>query len=336
MTGPATAPLLAAAAYTSGNTGETVVFWVCAVIAVLGGVGMLLSRKAVHSALFLAATMIALAVLYVAQDAPFLGAVQVVVYTGAVMMLFLFVVMMVGVDMADSPVETLRGQRITAVLFGAAVLVLLIAAVGSTVTSSAVGLDEANTAEGGNVQGIARLIFTRYLLAFEVTSALLITAALGAMVLAFRERHRRARSQAEVSRARFRDGGHVTPLPGPGVYARHNAVGTPGLLPDGTTSDLSIPEPIRGRGVMIAADSRDVRAVRHLAVGRPVVSDTAIVTGAGTSDPAGPTASTEEPAPAQGPLSPGPEEQGVVSPAAAPRDDAAPPPDGTEESGDGA
>ncbi len=85
------------------NTGETVTFWVCASLAVLGALGMVLSRKAVHSALFIALTMINLAVLYVAQDALFLGMVQVIVYTGAVMMLFVFVLMVVGVDASDSP-----------------------------------------------------------------------------------------------------------------------------------------------------------------------------------------------------------------------------------------
>ena len=87
-------------------------------IAVLAALGVLFSKKAVHSALLLAATMLCLAVLYLAQDAPFLGVVQVVVYTGAVMMLFLFVLMLVGVDSADSLVETLRGQRVAAVAGG--------------------------------------------------------------------------------------------------------------------------------------------------------------------------------------------------------------------------
>ena len=97
---------------TTGNAGETIVFWVCAAIAVVGALGMLLSHKAVHSALFIAATMISLAVLYVSLSAPFLGMTQVVVYTGAVMMLFLFVLMIVGVDSSDSLVETIRGQRV--------------------------------------------------------------------------------------------------------------------------------------------------------------------------------------------------------------------------------
>ncbi|HEY7859769.1 MAG TPA: NADH-quinone oxidoreductase subunit J [Candidatus Nanopelagicales bacterium] len=256
---------------TSGNVGETIVFWACAIVAVAGALGMLFSRKAVHSALFIATTMISLAVLYVSLQAPFLGLTQVVVYTGAVMMLFVFVIMIVGVESSDSLTETLRGQRIAGTIFGLGLLALLVAAIGSALTDNPVGLDTANAAQGGNVQGVAQLIFGRYLFAFELTSALLIVAALGAMILAFRERHRPKPTQRQLSRQRFAEGGHVTPLPGPGVYARHNAIGTPGLLPDGTTSDLSVPEPLRGRGVVIGADSTDLRQVQLLTDGAPVV-----------------------------------------------------------------
>jgi NADH-quinone oxidoreductase subunit J len=253
---------------TSGNTGETIVFWVCAIIAVAGALGMVLSHRAVHSALFIASTMIALAVLYVALSAPFLGMAQVVVYTGAVMMLFLFVLMIVGVDSSDSLVETIKGQRIAAIVFGLAFAALLVAAIGSA-TYQAQGLDAANTVDGGNVQGLARLIFGRYVLAFEVTSALLITAALGAMVLAHRERHTPRPSQREQSQARVRSG-YPQNLPGPGVYARHNAVGTPALLPDGTPTDLSVPQPLRGVSAAVGVDHEDTARVIALAAGHAV------------------------------------------------------------------
>jgi NADH-quinone oxidoreductase subunit J len=266
-----------AAYQTSGNLGETFVFWACAAIAVGGALGMILSRKAVHSALFLASTMVSLAVLYVTQEAPFLGMVQIIVYTGAVMMLFLFVVMIVGVDSSDSLVETIKGQRIAAAVFGLALVSLLIAAMGTALTSEPIGLDAANATDGGNVQGIAHLIFGRYVFAFEATSALLISAALGAMVLAFRERHRPKVTQAALSKQRFLDGGHVTPLPGPGVYARHNAIGTPALLPDGTTSDLSVPESLRGRGVVVGADMAELRQIELLHGGSPVIQTEPLV-----------------------------------------------------------
>ena len=226
------------------NTGEAAVFWVCAVLAVLGALGMLFSRKAVHSALFLAMTMINLAILYVSLQAPFLGMVQVIVYTGAIMMLFLFVLMVVGVDSSDSLVETLKGQRPAAILFGVGFGVLLVGLLNSSVAGMPAGsLEEANAVNGGNVQGIAEQIFTKYVFAFEVTSALLITAALGAMILTHREHVDPKPTQREMSTARFK-GGHPSPLPPPGTYARHNAVDTPALLPDGSAAEISVPRPM--------------------------------------------------------------------------------------------
>jgi NADH-quinone oxidoreductase subunit J len=254
------------------STGETLVFWVCAIVAVCGALGMLFSKKAVHSALFIASTMMSLAVLYVALQAPFLGMVQVVVYTGAVMMLFLFVLMIVGVDSSDSLVETIKGQRIAAIVVGIAFAALLIAGIGSTAYQF-IGLDAANAADGGNVQGIAHLIFGRYVLAFEVTSALLITAALGAMVLAHREHYAPKNTQRRQSEQRVLSGAPQN-LPGPGVYARHNAVGTPALLPDGTPTDRSVPEPLRGVSAAVGVDRDDTARVIALAAGESVGPDT--------------------------------------------------------------
>ncbi|MBV8965659.1 MAG: NADH-quinone oxidoreductase subunit J, partial [Mycobacteriaceae bacterium] len=142
-------PTLLADAVTRTSTGEAVLFWILAVVAIVGALGMVMASKAVYSAIFLAMTMIVLAVFYIAQDAVFLGVVQVVVYTGAVMMLFLFVLMLIGVDTAESLIETLRGQRVAALLSGLGFGVLLIAAIGTASTSFA-GLAQANA--GGNVQ----------------------------------------------------------------------------------------------------------------------------------------------------------------------------------------
>ncbi|MGD9618431.1 MAG: NADH-quinone oxidoreductase subunit J [Mycolicibacterium sp.] len=225
-----------AASYTSTN--EAVLFWILAVVSVAGAIGVIAAPKAVYSAIALAITMIALAVLYVAQDAPFLGVAQVVVYTGAVMMLFLFVLMLIGVDSSESLVETLRGQRFAAIGVGAGFGVLMIAGIGNVSVTGFVGLTEAN--RDGNVEGLAALIFTRYLWAFELTGALLITATLGAMLLAHRERLERRKTQRELAAARFAPGGHPTTLPNPGVYARNNAVDVPARLPDGSASELSV------------------------------------------------------------------------------------------------
>jgi NADH-quinone oxidoreductase subunit J len=219
-------------------TAEAVLFWVLATLAVGSAIGVVAAPKAVYSAMFLASTMIILAVLYIAQDALFLGVVQVVVYTGAVMMLFLFVLMLIGVDSADSLVETIRGQRIAAIIAGLGFGILLIGGIGNASVTGFTGLAQANS--GGNVEGLAALIFTRYLWAFELTSALLITATLGAMVLAHRERFDRRKSQREMAIERFAPGGHPTPRPNPGVYARHNAVDVPARLPDGSDADSSV------------------------------------------------------------------------------------------------
>ena len=229
--------------------GEAVLFWVLGVVAVIGALGVVSAPKAVYSAISLAVTMIALAVLYIAQDAPFLGVVQVVVYTGAVMMLFLFVLMLIGVDSSESLVETLRGQRVSAIVVGVGFGVLLIAGIGTVSTNGFTGLAQANApssgrsaslASEGNVEGLAVLLFTKYLWAFELTGALLITAALGAMALAHRERFERRKTQRELAIERFAPGGHPTTLPNPGVYARHNAVDVPARLPDGRGSELSV------------------------------------------------------------------------------------------------
>jgi NADH-quinone oxidoreductase subunit J len=233
------------AAY-STSTGEAVQFWILGTIAVIGALCTILMKRAVHSALCLAGTMIILAVFYLANGAYFLGVVQIIVYTGAIMMLFLFVVMLVGVTAADSLKETIKGQRWLALLCGLGFGVLLIAGIGNASLSEFNGIGQANA--DGNVEGIAALLFTRYVFAFEITGALLITAAVGAMVLTHRERTERAKTQRELSEQRVREGKQLPPLPAPGVYARHNAVDIAGLLPDGTPSDLTVSKTLRERG----------------------------------------------------------------------------------------
>jgi NADH-quinone oxidoreductase subunit J len=219
--------------------GETITFWVLAVVSVAAALGLVFSRKAVYSALMLGVVMLSLAVLYAVQDAPFLAAVQIIVYTGAVMMLFLFVLMLVGVDSSDSLVETIRGQRFWAIVAGLGFAALLALGIGNVVFAPAVGVGQVTQAKGGNIPALAEMIFTRHVFAFEVTSALLITAALGAMVLAHRERVRPKATQRDLARARF-SGPQPSPLPGPGTYALHNAIDMPALLPDGSVSAKSI------------------------------------------------------------------------------------------------
>lgn len=244
------------------STGEAIQFWVLGIVAVLGALGTVTMKKAVHSALSLAGTMIILAVFYLAQGAYFLGIVQIVVYTGAVMMLFLFVVMLVGITAADSLKETIRGQRVLAVVTGVGFGILLIAGIGNASIHQFTGLTAANS--GGNVQGLAKLVFTTYVWAFEITGALLITAAIGAMVLTHRERTERAATQRELSEQRVREGVQVPPLPAPGVFARHNAVDIPGVLPDGTISELTVNPTLRSRGQIRDVSREGLSRVREL------------------------------------------------------------------------
>lgn len=234
------------------QTPEAVMFWILAPIAVLSALGMLLVKKAVHSALLLAWVMITLAIFYIAQDALFLGIVQIVVYTGAVMMLFLFILMLVGVDSSDSLKETIKGLRPIAITAAFGFGGLMVSLIGrATLGRTPVGLAQANA--DGNVQGLARLLFSDYVWPFEVVSALLITAALGAMVLAHHQRTVARPTQRESAIARFRTGSLASAagLPGPGVFARHNAVDVPALLPDGTPAPTSISATLKARGDML-------------------------------------------------------------------------------------
>ena len=240
-------------------------FWILAPVMVVAALGLVLARKAVHAALCLAIVMIGLAVLYAAQGAPFLFAVQIIVYTGAIMMLFLFVLMLVGVDTSDSLAETLKGQRLAAVVVGSIFALTAVMAIGQGVTGAVTGLDAAN--ENGNPYGLAELLFGPYVLAFELTSALLITAALGAMVLAHREQLTKRLSQADLARQRLRDyaetGKHPGNPPTPGVFARHNAVDTPALLPDGRPLEESISASLVGRGQVREGFDDDIESVER-------------------------------------------------------------------------
>lgn len=231
------------------STGEAVAFWFLAPITVIAAIMIVVSRKAVHSALWMATTMIVLAVLYIMQGGVFLGVVQVVVYTGAVMMLFLFVVMLVGVDASDSFVETLRGQRVAAILLATGLGVLLVGGVSRAAFQESLGVGAANDAAGGHVEAIAEAIFTRYVFTFEVVSIVLITAAVGAMALTHKERFTPRKPQPELSVERIRSQ-HPTPYPSPGVYAQHNAVDTPALLPDGQPAEVSVPDELRRQGTV--------------------------------------------------------------------------------------
>ena len=229
---------------TSG--GEAALFWTLAPIMVLAALGLLFARRAIHAAMCVVLVMVSLAFLYIAQDAPFLGIVQIVVYTGAVMMLFLFVLMLVGVDASDSLVETIRGQRWLGLLFGIGLGALLVSVVTQAADAPVTGLAQANA--DSNPVGVARLIFSDFVFAFEVVGVLLVTAALGALVLTHRQRLVRRVGQKERADARVAAGGTLAPLPAPGVYARTNSMDVPALDPQGRPIEASVSRVLRVRG----------------------------------------------------------------------------------------
>jgi NADH-quinone oxidoreductase subunit J len=173
-----------------------------------------------------------------------------------VMMLFLFLLMLVGVDSSDSLVETIKGQRWLALVFAGGLVALLISVLGDVTYGSPRGLQDVDTT--GNMTAMANLIFSKYVWVFEVTSALLITAVLGAMILAHRERLVPKPTQRDLSIKRIREGAVKAPLPAPGVFARTNAVDVPALLPDGSPSPLSLSRVLIARGQM-----RSVGTVRE-------------------------------------------------------------------------
>lgn len=171
---------------------EVFVFVVAAAVCLAGAIGVVASRNPVHAALSLVATLFGIAVLFIAEEAHFLAAVQVIVYAGAIVVLFLFVIMFLGVDKADDlRVEPLGGQRIAAGVVGLGVVALVIAALASTdfeatgITSGVGPLPEEGTYD---INVLSEALFTRYVFAFELTSVLLVIAVVGAVVLARRTR----------------------------------------------------------------------------------------------------------------------------------------------------
>jgi NADH-quinone oxidoreductase subunit J len=226
---------------------EEIVFWVLGPVMVLASLALLFARKAVHVAVGVVVVMIGLAVFYVAQDAAFLGVVQIVVYTGAVMMLFLFVLMLVGVDQRESLRETIRGQRIVSLLASTGLAALLISFLGTVVIDEerVVGLAPANAE--GNPQAIAGVMFGSYVLVMEALGVLLTIAAVGAIVLTHMPRLTPTLNQRARSDARIQGGHDPVNKPMPGVYARHNALDTPALDPLGNPIQASVSRVLRAR-----------------------------------------------------------------------------------------
>lgn len=248
-------------------TGQVVAFWILSPLAILAALGMVCSRKPVHSALSLAGMMICLGCLYASMDAPFLFVAQIVVYTGAVMMLFLFTMMIIGIDTTESLVETIKGHKFLSIVFAALFAVALIVLAGAGIVRDSRSLDLVN--EQGNVPGLAELVFGKYVFVFLGTAVLLMIGALAAIVLAHGERITKPEKQHERSIRRIREfvanGTTPGPLPGPGVYARNNSIEYPALLPDGSVAEDSVSPTLRVRGVAIV-ENDGLRAVHAAAL----------------------------------------------------------------------
>ncbi len=166
---------------------EVFVFIVGAAVVLFGGLGVILSENPVHSALSLVATLFGVAILFIAQDANFLAAVQVIVYAGAIVVLFLFVIMLMGVDDAeDLRTDPLIGQRTLGLVVGALLAAGLVVVLLTSTVTGAPGRESAAERALPNVTRLARLVFTEYLFAFEITSVLLVIAVVGAVLLAHR------------------------------------------------------------------------------------------------------------------------------------------------------
>jgi NADH-quinone oxidoreductase subunit J len=169
-------------ATTAAERAELITFVPLAILSVVTAVGMVTSRNAVYSALLLVVNFFCLAGFYVLLQAQFLAAVQVIVYAGAIMVLFLFVLMLLGIGNEDVVTETIPGQRTIAGVLGVLLLAAVVVAVLSGGLSGGAG-DLAAANQGGNTQAVGRLLYTRYLFAFEATGILLVVAAVGALVL---------------------------------------------------------------------------------------------------------------------------------------------------------
>lgn len=254
------------------STGETVLFWIVAPLMVLGALSLLFAKRAVYAAVSIIFVMIGLAFLYVAQEAVFLGVVQVVVYTGAIMMLFLFVLMLIGVDASESLIETIKGQRVLAGLFALGLVLGLTGVVIWANTPRPAGLEALNA--DSNPVGVARLLFAQYPFAMQLTGALLIIAAVSAITLTHVERLGPRITQRAIADAKMEAwatrGARIAQLPASGVYATHNGADIPALSATGEPVIASVPRVLRVRGqqMEISAVAPDVVQVRDRATGQ--------------------------------------------------------------------
>lgn len=257
----------------SFSLGVTIFFWVIAVLTIALAIGIAVCRKAVHSAVCMVGVMLCLAMLYVSQGAYFIGVVQVVVYTGAVMTLILFIIMMVGINASDNYLRTKRSLRWTAWVMGIAGVAILVSVIFTSVLPDTGQVAPVATGSGSTTSNpvqVAIVLFRDHIFTMQIVGGLLIIAAIGAMGLTHAESMRKLLKQPETAELRMLDYGqretHPGQRPAPGVYQETNAADVPAV--DGECNRAlieSIPKALRSRNAeqnLVQVSERTVQALR--------------------------------------------------------------------------
>lgn len=236
-----------------GSTGEIILFACAAIVMVACALGVLFCKKAAHSVICMVGVMLGLAILYIANSAPFLGVAQIVVYTGAIMMLFLFVIMLIGIGTSDDYARQSRGAIVAAVLGGLGLIVIVTTAILKSVPDT-YAANEVNPYSNEPITDLAITLFQEHWLSMELAGGLLITAAVGAMLLTHSDRLGPKVTQLQTARNKMRafgeKGARIGQLPAPGVYAQSNAADVPAI--SGETLgpvEESVPRVLRVRGL---------------------------------------------------------------------------------------
>ncbi len=253
------------------SLGETILFACLAIsMIVVAAFGLLIAKKAVYTVISMIFVMVGLAFLYTMLEAPFMGVVQVVVYTGAILMMFLFVLMLIGVDSEDLATETLKAQRPLAFLGGLGIALVLGGIILFSTTPTGVGLKMANAET--NPVAVARLVFSNHVLTLELTGTLLIVAALGAMTLTHQDRITKRKTQTDVAHERMQaftaEGKHPGHLPNAGVYAESNSSANPALTAYGQPLENSVSRVLRSRGQERSVAEVSPATVERIAQGK--------------------------------------------------------------------
>ena len=236
-----------------GSTGEIILFACAAIVMVACALGVLFCKKAAHSVICMVGVMLGLAILYIANSAPFLGVAQIVVYTGAIMMLFLFVIMLIGIGTSDDYARQTRGAIVAAVLAGLGLIVIVTTAILKSVPDT-YAANKVDPYSDEPVTNLAITLFQEHWLSMELAGGLLITAAVGAMLLTHSDRLGPKVDQLQTARNKMRafeeKGARIGQLPAPGVYAQSNAADVPALSGE-TLGPLeeSVPRVLRVRGL---------------------------------------------------------------------------------------